>query len=644
MNVVVARDRRIDVGVAEHLAPDLHAALVPIVAHCAPPVIATRSTSAAGGCQVRRRDRAPRRSPRPKPPARAVGRSLPEGRASAPARRRRPAPPAYPSRPASGRNTTRSAHHRTARAARGSRASAPRRSRAPRGPPATAAAAPPAKASASGERLPLRLPGAGARSCSCGAAATSTPACRARARRRRRAPLTDADRIALVRHRRGAAARPPRAPRRPRSARAGRRRARSSRTPRRPPRAPRRARQRVLRSCATAATGSRQLELAREQPHHLARRRRRAPQRAGRPAELRAQARSRTWASRARAVEHATSQPAAFRPKVVGTACCSSVRPAIGVARCASASAAHARPRRRAQPTISPRAPPGDEHRRGVDDVLARRPEVDEAGRLAADGLPQRAHQRLGRVPRRRAPPRADASMSNSSAPAALGDRRRPDGPGRPRRAPRAFTSARSASSIAASHARSDTAARSSAGTKSGSKASQREEHRLAGRPGGGCRTGARRPRRRRDERRAPRLVERATSTGSAAFASTSSGKYIRVTARFSSPRANTPTSRCGACSPPPATAPPGLTVTNAKRRPSRVGAEAREAAESRPSARPARRACQISTSASGTGVAGAVEHAPAERIAPGRPGRRVGSTRRAAGRCAGTAPRSATA
>ena len=32
-------------------------------------------------------------------------------------------------------------------------------------------------------------------------------------------------------------------------------------------------------------------------------------------------------------LEHATSQPAAFSPNVVGTACCSSVRPAITVAR-----------------------------------------------------------------------------------------------------------------------------------------------------------------------------------------------------------------------------------------------------------------------------------------------------------------------
>ena len=42
-----------------------------------------------------------------------------------------------------------------------------------------------------------------------------------------------------------------------------------------------------------------------------------------------------------------------------------------------------------------------DEHRRGVDDVLARRAVVDVVGRLAADGFAQRPDERLGRIARR---------------------------------------------------------------------------------------------------------------------------------------------------------------------------------------------------------------------------------------------------
>ena len=49
-------------------------------------------------------------------------------------------------------------------------------------------------------------------------------------------------------------------------------------------------------------------------------------------------------------------------------------------------------------------------------------------------------------------------------------------------------------------------------------------------------------------------------------------GKYMRVAARFSSPRAKTPTRRCGACSPPSGHGTgPGLRVANAKRPPSTV-------------------------------------------------------------------------
>ena len=53
-------------------------------------------------------------------------------------------------------------------------------------------------------------------------------------------------------------------------------------------------------------------------------------------------------------------------------------------------------------------------------------------------------------------------------------------------------------------------------------------------------------------------------STGSAPFASASSGKYTRVVTLFSSPRANTETRICGAWSPPSGEGTgPGLTVMN---------------------------------------------------------------------------------
>ena len=96
-------------------------------------------------------------------------------------------------------------------------------------------------------------------------------------------------------------------------------------------------------------------------------------------AELNGQAfRSRLEPSR-RASRSATSQPAALSPKVVGTACWSSVR------------AGHRRRRGapRPGPRSRPRPPPPrieheregaarDEHRRGVHDVLTRRAPVDE--------------------------------------------------------------------------------------------------------------------------------------------------------------------------------------------------------------------------------------------------------------------------
>ena len=65
-------------------------------------------------------------------------------------------------------------------------------------------------------------------------------------------------------------------------------------------------------------------------------------ERPGGSAELRCETPIRELASRARASSTATSHPAALSPNVVGTACCSSVRPAIGVSRCVRASVAQA--------------------------------------------------------------------------------------------------------------------------------------------------------------------------------------------------------------------------------------------------------------------------------------------------------------
>ncbi len=137
-------------------------------------------------------------------------------------------------------------------------------------------------------------------------------------------------------------------------------------------------------------------ELGRERAQHVrpavAERRKRS----GRAAELRRQRGPRRAApARPRTP---TSQPAAFKPNVVGTACCSSVRPAIGVERCSSRE-----PRARRRDRVELREDqlaraPRDEHRRGVDDVLARRAVMHPARRVAADARAKRADERLRRI------------------------------------------------------------------------------------------------------------------------------------------------------------------------------------------------------------------------------------------------------
>ena len=171
-----------------------------------------------------------------------------------------------------------------------------------------------------------------------------------------------------------------------------------------------------------------------------------------------------TAASRARASTTPTSQPAAFSPNVVGTACWSSVRAghrrrAVLLARAARTRAATPSSSVEDQPERALR----DEHRRGVHDVLARRAVVDVACRVAADARAQRADERLRRIADRAAVAgelrrielarAARASRSPSAASAGM----------TPRDAS-AAASARSTSSIASTHAPSDTASASRLG------------------------------------------------------------------------------------------------------------------------------------------------------------------------------------
>ena len=104
-------------------------------------------------------------------------------------------------------------------------------------------------------------------------------------------------------------------------------------------------------------------------------------------------------ARRRRASSSATSQPAATRPNVVGTACCSSVRrghrrrAVLAGERCARLRSGVGMAQHESDRVAR------DEHRRGVEHVLARCPEVDEALVLVADPGTEDAHERLGRVP-----------------------------------------------------------------------------------------------------------------------------------------------------------------------------------------------------------------------------------------------------
>ena len=175
-----------------------------------------------------------------------------------------------------------------------------------------------------------------------------------------------------------------------------------------------------------------------------------------------------------------TSHVAAFSPNVVGTACWSSVRAAMTVARCSSASRAHARRGAVELANDELARVPRDEHRGRVEDVLARRAAV----RLGdAAPLAQRAHERLDRVARPRVRARASASDVVERGVAERRRRRRPPWP---------TASARSASSIACSQARDETASRSSSGTKMGRKRLRAQRTPSPARPAGARRSAGR--------------------------------------------------------------------------------------------------------------------------------------------------------
>ena len=226
---------------------------------------------------------------------------------------------------------------------------------------------------------------------------------------------------------------------------------RSRRGPRRP-RAPRRQQRHVARDlrqhageharapAASAAgrrrfvchgsTGSASPSCARH-----ARRRRAGIAVADRPAHLHRE--RRVAPARRTASSIAVIQPAALSPNDVGSACCSSVRPMIGVSRCASASAGGGVGRRARVGEQRLERALGDEHHRRVEDVLATSPRRAVSGKRLASGTTGDACSAASRpsaatcrsslrvaAARRRAPPRRRASPAATAASLdRLGDR-----------------------------------------------------------------------------------------------------------------------------------------------------------------------------------------------------------------------------
>ena len=327
----------------------------------------------------------------------------------------------------------------------------------------TPAAAPPVRPSDLRERLPLGVPArrrrarapapsprAGAPRAAARAARTPAPA-----RRRPGCACAAAPRIRPRRPR----------PRRPRSARAGRGRGRACPSPR-PPRAsaaPSSAtRPRAVchgssgaprPSCAASAATTRGPS---------------SPSAASVPAAPPSCTSKRARASPARASSVASSQPAALSPNVTGRACCSSVRPAIGVPACSRASPAQAR----ATPSSS--SVTSESARRATSIAAVSSTSWLVAPRWTSPAASSAAAARMRSTSGTTglpAPSDASARPATSVAPgrhaAAIASA---DAAGITPTSASAAASAASVSSMARIHARSDSASRSRAGAARGAK------------------------------------------------------------------------------------------------------------------------------------------------------------------------------
>ena len=166
-----------------------------------------------------------------------------------------------------------------------------------------------------------------------------------------------------------------------------------------------------------------------------------------------------TSASRSRAPSRPASQPAALSPNVVGSACCISVRPMTTSSRWAAASRAAASAAAARSASIAETAFAGQQHERGVQDVLAGGADVHGRGVPLPHRVLQHAHQRrhrvagVGRLARR--PSRGPAAPGRRTP---RSPRRRPWSGTRPSPAA-ARASAASTSSRARNQASSETAA-----------------------------------------------------------------------------------------------------------------------------------------------------------------------------------------
>ena len=460
-------DRGVDVLVAEHLAADLHAAIVRLVAHAPLP----RRRRARDRRTPARRRGTRRGRERARPPPRSAGR--PGGPAGTircvPPRRRARAP--SPGRRARRAETTR------ARPSAARSMFAPHavgvdlepakhlpRSRRPRRPrtPAPARAAPTPPASAPSRALVLLR-----RAAPCSTAAAPCACARA----------GDASAEPTGLRLCGIVEEPPR----PAGSRTSPtsvcdRSATSSadlgEDARRDAERERRARRSGPRLVCHGTTGSTRSSSPRSAAQHLEPAVAERGERAGRAAELDREARRRESRPAAAARSTSADEPAGGLQPEGGRHGLLQQRPAGHRRRPVASRARPAQADGRAVELGQDEAQraAGDEHRRRVHDVLARRAVVDAVGGVAADALAQRPHERLGRVPgRARLDARARRRRSGSARHAARRSPRRPPPGSRPRAPRPAPARARSRASPAATP-RPETASRSSSGTKIASK------------------------------------------------------------------------------------------------------------------------------------------------------------------------------